>query len=321
MHKLFILFLLISSLSLAADDKETGSSGNIDSVHERLSEWIYETSNRIDIFFSGNSEEVSGYKGTYLDTSFDTYAETYRSPRYRFNVSLRLYLPRTQKRLNLLLEDFKKTSSVDLPESDALTDTIRSNDYLLGVQYRQQESKYTRIGYGGGVRFRSMTPDPYLSGYMSRSFYFFDRWELLLRNNMRYFADYRLDNTFEAAFIKIIDESLRFSFQNAYRFLEYEHYTNEVVNSLVLEHFANQKIGLRYSLSIYNSGDNLSVFKLRYYYAGISLRHYFHRNWAYYQADTGVMFRETNSFRPSLRLMLKIGFIFGRYEISENRFK
>ena len=320
MYKLFCLSILIFSSTLlpAADIND---SDKIDDVHETISEWIYKTSNRIDIFFSGNSEEVSVKKGTYLDTSFDTYAETYRSPQYRFNISLRLHLPRTQKKLNLTFEDFKKTSSVDLPKSTAPTDTVANNDYLLGVQYRQQESKYTRIGYGGGIRFRSFTPDPYISLYLSRSFYFSRQWELLLRNKIRYFADYRLDNSAEASLIKIISEKLRFSFQNIYRFIEHENYRNEIVNTLALEQFITAKKGLSYSVSAYSSGDTDSVFKLAYYYGGVSFRHYYYRDWAYYQIDGGGMLRESNNFSPSARVMFKMGFLFGRPDRLGKKFK
>ncbi|WP_457595442.1 hypothetical protein [Hydrogenimonas sp.] len=318
-HSLFLSLLLLLALSpLSAQERE--ESSNIDSVHERVSEWIYETSNRIDIFFSGNSEEISLQKGTSLDTSFDLYAETYRSPLYRFNVSLRLHLPRTEKRLNLVLEDFKNTSSVDLPKSAVPTDTIGNNDYLLGIQYRQQESKYTRIGYGGGIRFRSLTPDPYLSVYLSRSFYFSQKWELLLRNKVRYFADYRLDNTAEASLIKVLNENLRFSFRNIYRFLEQADYRNETVNSLILEQFISSKRGVSYSLSIYSSGDSGSVFKLGYYYGGVSFRHYYYRDWAYYQTDGGIIFRESNNFSPAARLMFKIGFLFGSLDTANRKF-
>ncbi|BBG66228.1 hypothetical protein NNO_1525 [Hydrogenimonas sp.] len=321
MIKLFFITIAIVSCTLLPASDDMNVTGGIDEVHEAISEWIYDTSNRIDIFFSGSSEDVSVQKGTYLDTSFDMYAETYRSAQYRYNISLKLRLPRTQKRLNLVLEDFKKTSSVDLPQSTTPGDTLTNNDYLLGVSYRQQESKYTRIGYGGGIRFRSFTPDPYLTAYISRSFYFSYRWELLLRNKVRYFADYRLDNTATAALIKIIDEKLRFSFQNIYHFLEHDKYRNEIVNTLSLEQFIGPKKGVSYTLSAYSSGDTDSVFKLGYYYGGASFRHYYYRNWAYYQVDGGVMFRESNNFSPSARAMFKIGFLFGRPKRLDGRFR
>ncbi len=321
MFRSLFFSILLLFLTHAAAAESGSDSGELDDMHERISEWIYDTSNRIDIFFSGSSKEITTTKETYLDTSFDTYAETYQSPQYRFNISLRLHLPRTQRKLNLVLEDFKNTSSVDLPKSAVAADTIENNDYLLGVQYRQQESKYTRIRYGGGVRFRGVTPDPYLSAYLGRSFYFSKRWELLLGNKLRFFADYRLDNTVEASLIKVIDEHLRFSFQNLYRFLEHSNYKNEIIDSLTLEQFISSKMGLSYSFSIYSSGDNRSSFKLDYYYAGIAFRHYYYRNWAYYQVDGGLMLRETNNFSPAGRVMLKIGFIFGTDDTKNRKFK
>ncbi len=321
MFKLFFSSLLLLTCSFSAASQDFNDSGGLDSVHDTISEWIYRTSNRIDIFFSGSSEELSPKSATYLDTSFDTYAETYRSPQYRYNISLRLHLPRTQKRLNLMLEDFKKTSSVDLLQSASPQDSVANNDYLLEIHYRQQESKYTRIGYGGGIRFRSFRPDPYISLYLSRSLYFSKEWELVLRNKARYFADYRLDNSAEVALVKIISEKLRFSFRNIYRFIEHESYRNEIVNTLALERFITEKKGLGYLLSAYSSGDTDSVFKLGYYYAGVSFRHYYYRDWAYYQIDGGGMLRESNNFSPSARVMFKMGFLFGRPDRLVKRFR
>ncbi len=321
MFKLFFVSLLLLTGSFSAASQDFNDSEGLESVHDTISEWIYRTSNRIDIFFSGNSEEVSPKSSTYLDTSFDAYAETYRSSKYRYNISLRLHLPRTQKKLNLMLEDFKKTSSVDLLQSASPQNSVTNNDYLLEIQYRQQESKYTRIGYGGGIRFRSFRPDPYVSLYLSRSLYFSREWELLLRNKTHYFADYKLDNSAEIALIKIISEELRFSFRNIYRFIEHENYRNEIVNTLALERFITPKKGLGYFFSAYSSGDTDSVFKLGYYYVGVSFRHYYYRDWAYYQIEGGGMLRESNNFSPSARVMFKMGFLFGRPDRLGKKFR
>ncbi len=296
---------------LFASDNRSHTS-EIDDMHEKISDWIYTTSNSIDIFFSGSDKEIPSKKESYLDTSFDTYAESYRPLRYRFNVSLRLRLPRTERKLNLVLEDFKNTSSVDLPNSGALADTLRNNDYLLGIQYRRHESKYTRIRYGTGIRFRRYTPDPYLLLYLGKSYYFSKSWELLLSNKLRYFADYRLDNRAEASIIKVINERLRFSYRNIYRFIENDNDRNEIINTVALEQFISPKTGLCYSISIYSSGDSGSVFKLGYYYAGLRLRHYYYRHWAYYQVEGGTILREENNFKPAGRVAFKVGLVFGK---------
>ena len=318
MKKSIISLLLLSFCSLAAKE----NINYIDKTHTTLSDWIYNTSNKIDMFFSKSDMDVSKSKGTYANIYLDSLAQEHAGLQYNFNARIRLRLPRTQKKLHLIFENYKNTLSADRQNSPTIGKSVSSNSYLLGLQLDKIKSKFINIRFGGGVHFSGISPDAYISLYLSKYYYNHAKWKFGLSNNAKYFIKKHLDNTVALSASRIINENLKFSFQNSYHYLESSNHLNEVVNSLSLEQYIGHKKGLSYLLSIYSSGDRDNGFKLHYYLGEVSYKRYFYHDYAYYEFSPGIILRSENNFKPSAQIIFRIGLFFGKPDVvTYNKFK
>jgi len=162
-------------------------TGYIDKTHQLLSDWIYDTSNRIDTFFAKKGIKYDTKNSSYVNLSFESYIEEHHNEAYRFNINARIKLPKTQKSLHLVMEDFKKSISADQQNSSNLKDTIGDDSYLIGVELNNIDTKYTKFKIGSGVHFRGITPDAYVSLYMAKIGYFKGNWQIEVNNDAKYF--------------------------------------------------------------------------------------------------------------------------------------
>ncbi len=296
--------------------------GYLDKTHRLLSDFIYNTSNKIDTFFARKDFKYHTENRSYINLSFNTYAEEHTNMAYKFNIRARIRLPKTQKRFNLIFEDFKNSVSVDQQTSSHLNDTLQDNSYLIGIGLDKIDTKYMKLKYGSGIHFSGISPDGYISLYISRMFYYKDNWEMELNNNAKYFAKKHLDNTAQLLFSKIITENYKFTFLNSYRYNENNNHANEVLNALILDRYISAKKGISGSLSIFSSSDDDSNFKLHYYLAQTSYKRFFYHNFAYYEFTPGVIFRDTDGFKPRARVVFQIGLYFSKFALGGyNKFK
>ncbi len=311
MKKNIIALLLLGSCLLMAKE----NTNYIDKTHLALSDWIYNTSNKIDLFFSKSNMDVSKSKGTYVNISLDSYAQEHQSLQYHLNAKIRLRLPRIQKKLHLILEDYKNSLSLNQQNSSNIGKSVSNNSYLLGLQLDKIKSKFINVRFGGGVHFSGIAPDAYISLYLSKGYYTHTKWEFELSNDAKYFIKKHLDDTVVLSALRVINENLKFSFINSYHYLENANHLNELVDSLGFEQYIGHKKGLSYLLSAYSSSDADNDFNLQYYLAEISYKRYFYHSFAYYELSPGVILRRGNNFKPSAKIVFKIGLFFGKPDI------
>ncbi len=288
----------------------------VGTTHKLLSDWIYNTSNKIDDFFSRNNEQIFNKNRSYVSLSFNSYLEEHEPSMYRFNAKVRIRLPKTEKKLNLVLENFTNSISTDQQTSPNAIDAMQNNSYLLGFELNQIDTKFIKINFGSGMHFSNISPDLYLSLYIAKIFYTSDKWDFEINNNSKYFLKQHFDNTANFIISKVINKNYKFIFLNSYHYKQNVNYLNEVVNSLILDKYISPKKGISSSFSIYSSSDKAHSFKLYYYLAQISYKRFFYHNFAYYELTPGVIFRESDGFRPRARVVFRIGLYFSKFSLN-----
>ena len=288
-----------------------GDLSYIDKAHQSLSEWIYNTSNKIDLFFSRYKQSDIKSTDSYIDTSFDTYYEEHQKTLYRYNIKVRLRLPRTSKRLHLVFKDYKNSISSDRQNSSNISDSVGNNSYLLGVAFDKFKSRYLHLRAGSGVRFHGISPDAYIFMHISKKFYSDFKWQMKLNLKAKYFIKRKNEDGLEIIASKVISDSLKFIFSNKYHYRQNYSTKNELVNTLLLEQYLNHKEGLSYSFSLYSSDTDSENLKLRYYLLQTSYKNYFYKNYLYYNFTPGIIFREHRDFKPSFKVVFRIGACFG----------
>jgi hypothetical protein len=284
----------------------------VEEQHDWLEERIYDTSNFIDMFFSGNRENIVTDKKSYVGLSYFIGYETLRAPEYRFNLSSYLALPRTEERWRLTIESYDPDESVDQGASGTAGGAATEQDYLLGLQYLTEYGFLSNVSFGTGIRTSGLaeTPDPYVSVTARRSFYYPENWELWLANKLQYFVVDKTDNKTEVRISRVISEETKFEFYNSMRYLQDGNYW-QLKNQLSLYKLLPNKRGVAYQAALYSLRDPDEMFKLQYYYLGVFFRQMIHEEWIYVELTPALMWRTENNFQASERISLNFGIVFG----------
>ena len=294
----YSLSILLIALPLAAFD--------IDELYKKTLESIANLLKKTDIFLSDDNRSIK--QRFNIATSIETVTETYQPTLFRFNVKANIELPRTQKKLHLFLQDYEKSNSIDKTYSKNIQDSIQNTSYLFGLQYLTKSN----LSYRVGLRFRKVTPDPFLSARWSQTSYLTDSSWVYFGDKLFYYMRHKWDNTLFAHYQHKLNDNMLFSFENSYRYETKPQDENQYVHALKL-----YISGSRYELfipraEIYCHANNQSSYKLNYYYLGFSYRNIFYRKWLFYQIAPAVLWRIENGFRPSYRLSFSVGVTFER---------
>lgn len=307
-----VFFIILTVLTfLQADEKLE----YLYKTHQILSDWIYNTSNKIDTFFARKDLHFNSKNRSYVNLSLNSYLEEHSASQYRLNVKVRIKLPKTQKRYDLVFEDFKNGISTDQQTSSTITDTLNNNSYLFGIELDKIDTKFSKIKFGSGIHFSGIAPDGYISLYLSKIFYFDKNWQFELNNNSKYFFRRHLDDTAQAFVSKVLSDDYKFTFLNSYHYEEENNHINEVVNAVILEKYINAKVGISGSFSMYSSSDDDSNFKLHYYLSKFTYKRFFYHNFAYYTFSPGVIFRKSDNFKPRTRVVFQVGLYFSKFAL------
>ncbi|RUM61727.1 MAG: hypothetical protein DSZ03_08015 [Sulfurimonas sp.] len=298
--------------------KET--SINYERYHRDITGFLHQYSEAIDQFLSDNNSSYpyrDDSRKTSLDLSPFVVLEDHRSAEYRFKVRIALKLPRTSKKLRLSFEDFSNSDSVD--DSGNVADLPVQSNYLLGLEYFSYDKKLINMNITAGLKINNAVLDPYVGMTLRKQLYIM-RGHLTLLNRLKYFLNYRVDNRFEINFGYFINETAKFQFLNGYRYRD-DAYTSELTHTLRVHQFISERKNIYVDASLYKLKNRTHAFHIAYYKVGFHYHNTFYKTWLYYEAAPSLMFRAENQYKPTARIFLSLGIIFGEYHRrSFNRF-
>jgi len=310
MKYLIIFFFL---LSLHADSNVSDIFDSIyDEYQHSFSKSLHLYSENLDRYISSSDEEVTyddDTQKTSLDMAPFVTLEDRRDPQFRFKFRASIKLPRLSKLLKLSLEDFSQSDSIDDYGSQAGNNN-NGNDYLLGLEYFSYDKNLALVRFGAGIKTNKGNIDPYVSLTL-RKYFYLDEWHLTLYEKLRYFLNIHVDNRIEANLGYFIDATTKFRFINSYRYRD-EESTHEFTNILRIHKLLSDKKNIYADLNIYSYEDYQNRFDISYYKVGIHYYYRFYKNWIYYEVEPSLMFRVENEYKPTARIFLSIGVLFGK---------
>ncbi len=292
-----ILIILLSFNILNANEYLDGSYTTVET-------FVYDTSDYLDTSFSGEDYDIENKDLIKGDIFYESIHEKSQDNINNSNLKLRLLFPRFRDKYKVTLENYNRSNSID--------DTKESEDFLFGLTHNK-----ARVG----VKFRGLKMDPFVSYNLDTTQYLENESELYFGNRAIYFSDFGLDNTISANISKELNENMKISFDNSYRFQEEFNNRYELVHSLSLYNKFNSRKSLHYSITLYSTKDDIINPKLEldYCYSGVSYRNHFYKDWGYFQVDTGLTFRDENDFEPRGRVLFRIGALFGNAKPKFNK--
>ena len=288
----------------------------VDDTHLLLSEQIGSVSDELDSFF-GEERMDGDFNKSKIRFNFITTFDDEGKATYKTNISASLILPRTQKKMNLIVEDVKENLSDD-DQSDTggsqkqnnVSDTVTDSTLTAAIQYVLFDSKTWTIDTRTGVII-SQPLDPYARLRVRRSFYFENEWESRFTQLVRWSYIRDWEESTGLVFDKTINKQLLFRINNGIYWQKntqlfsfghgYSLY-HQLTSDKTLVYFSN--VSGIHKPKIHTSG----------YELGVGYRQMIYNNWIFLEISPKIVWsREEpneNFIRSNVKIV-KIEFNFG----------
>ena len=223
-----ILLVAMHSLIIAREVNENDSDNQslikktteiVDDTHHLLSDHISSVSDELDSFF-GEERMDGDFNKSKIRFNFITTFDNEGKATYKTNISASLILPRTQKKMNLIVEDVKEnltdddqSDTGDSQKQNNATDTVTESTLTAALQYVLFDSKNWTIDTRTGVNI-SAPLDPYARLRIRRSIYFENEWESRFTQLVRWSYIRDWEESTGLIFDKTINKQLLFRINN-----------------------------------------------------------------------------------------------------------
>lgn len=173
-----------------ADDTPYTSQTDIDpALLDRSKDWLAGYLNRlsgnIDSFFVDSffSEEITDddVKGSRAKLSLYTRRVLGDPVDYKFGLSVKLVLPHTNERLNLLLD----SEDEDNREADPI-ESVENVNYTAALRFIVRETDQWKTNVDAGIRW-GVPPNPFIR-FRARRYAYLSEWELKATQTLFYFS-------------------------------------------------------------------------------------------------------------------------------------
>ncbi len=315
------LIIILLWLTLHADSNISNKTSiNYEQYRHDITSFLHQYSESIDRFLSDSNSSYR-YKDSSQKTSLDlspfVVFEDNRDAEYRFKVRIALKLPRTSEKLQLSFEDFSNSDSVD--DSGNVANLPIQSNYLLGLEYFSYDKKLVNINMTAGLKINNSKLDPYV-GLTLRKQIYLNSWHVTFLNRFKYFLNLHVDNRFEINFGYFMNGTTKLQLLNSYRYRD-DGYTNELTHTIRVHKLISERKNIYTDVSLYKLKTPQEAFDIAYYKVGFHYHNTFYKQWLYYEAAPSLMFRVENKYKPTARIFLSLGIIFGTHRRhSINRF-
>ena len=278
-----------------------------DDSHDWIHDYINSVSKNLDGFFIDTffgddilEDDVSGSRAKF---SFFTRRVAGEPVDYRYGVSVKLVLPHTNKRLNLLLESSENEDGER--ESDALS-TVDNVEYSTALRYIITESNRWKVNFDTGVRW-GIPPDLFTRLKLRRNVYF-DHFKMRATQTIFWTAQEGVGEKTDLEFNKPLDFNsiIRLGMDAEYM-LNNDYF--DLSYGLGLYHELNKKAVLAYYLRA--SGDTIEAATFNNYGVGIRYRRKIYKDWMFAEINPELETASDNEYKTTPILMLRFEALVG----------
>lgn len=315
MNYITLFCLIFFSVSTFA--KATKDSNLVDQVHDELSKDIIKLATRLDNFFGTEraDDEANSTRIRVYTVSTKLEGETAST---EGNIKLQLVLPKTQKRLQLVLEsdeedsdesstqragqprnitDNKATESTAKKAADATTAALRYIVDTAGI----------RTSFDAGLRFTSK-PQVFYRLRLRKNVPL-GKWVFRPVEQIRWVQDEGHSSNTDLDLDKRLSDKWHFRIVNNV-FWNDQDYNIELTNGTSWFQTINDKIGLSYNLRVNSS--NTPTFAINNYSASIGFRQLLYKKWFFWTIIPAINFPRDRNFHRTPSLTLRFDTILGR---------
>ena len=273
-----------------------------DYTHTKIEKFLYSSTDTLDRFLSGKNYFVPNNTLVSGELSYVYVNEQSTNPSNNLDFKVRLRFPRVEKNVKSVFENYRIEFETYKENNTLDKEKSKKNGYMLGII--RDKAKL-------GIQFRGLNSDLFASYKLYNNKKLNNNWSSYIENKIGYFVREGFINTFQIILDRKIYENINFSFNNSYQYKAKNNNEKSISNSLNFSYNSDYKSTYTYILSSNFQRDDTKPFTVDYY-TGVAYRKFYYKNLNYYQVDTGLTFREENSFDAKARVMITFGVLFGK---------
>lgn len=278
----------------------------VDGVHNTLSDHLILISNYVDNFFADKRMEEEG-SNSKMVLSYLTSYDQFRGAKNEYTLKARIHLPKTEKRLRLIIDSNVDDESVaDANTKNLAVSETRFNELRTALQYILLHSKLWQVSAHTGIRF-SIPLNPYAK-LRVRRLYFVNSFKLRLIQSVYWYKTEGWGETTSFDIEKSL--SKRYFFRSNSQAVAIRD-TGQFTFAQTFSIF--QDLGKK-KIMVYSVGSNADLTLpavTKTYYFNAKLRHNFYKKWAFYEAVPGVTWERENNFDASAGFLFRLDIVFG----------
>ena len=161
----------------------------VDEAHERISKAFLASADWLDSFFDDETARAEDNRSR-LRLRFDAFVEEGEEPSYKVRVSLRLTLPRTNEKLQLIAAGNESDVEEDVASEGVSRAQARDDDddFAIGLRYFFVQTKKNNVSLTPGIRIRSSSVAGFI-GPRWRVLVPLNSWSFRSVQRLRWFTD------------------------------------------------------------------------------------------------------------------------------------
>lgn len=285
----------------------------LDKPRDVISNQVVRFADWIDTFFAGDRAydelQDSHVKIYILQTHFE-----HDKPVYETTLKAKLTLPRTQKRLKLLIESEEDEDNeddedavTDIGQQDSIVEATEETSQSIGLRFIQKETKLWRIHTDALLRYRSGI-EPVVRLRLRRRVVR-DSWIYRISENITWDSTDGLQETTRLTIDHTLAEKWLFRSSTHATWKNINGYFNYGQDFLLYQNISKRK-ALTYQTGIRAITQDKP--HTTNYFLSLRYREQIHRGWLFYEIIPVINHPEEEDFKPVRSISLKLEAVFGR---------
>ena len=278
-----------------------------------LSSQLENYARHTDAFF-GDDRAFEDNNETQGQVSVGIFPKEAQGARFDFRVRVKVDLPRTKKRMRLLIEsDPRELGTTTATTAPTPVEAAQSASYALAIETQLKDTGEWNLSNAAGIKISSWPPDPYLRIRAVR-YEALDLWLARFATGASYYvvkgpiASAQLD--FDRAWVS--DVLFRASSTIEWK-KDLEKGSTELTNAtqqFTLFQDVSERISLAYSVGV--QGDDDPKWWVDSYFATVSYRQNLYKKWLYGTVSPELTFPRDREFSATWGIMLRLEAYAGR---------
>ena len=294
--------------AIAVQKNEASVFHFLDAPQKNISTGLEWLSKRIDVFFA-NENIYNESTGSYARLSATTIFRDGGKKSFLGDLNVRVELPHTQKKLNLIIEtdaDKNLANRPNQPSQPTPNQALSSATYYAGVEKKLAAKSAWDIHTSTGIKVH-FPLDPFIRLRMSREV-LFQKWKFHFTETLFHFHSRGNGHDATMEWDHALSKTDLFRIHTSGTWWD-DTDTYDLNQSLTFFHEFTERRALSYSISVF--GTNKPIMEADTYLLDIHYRQLLHKDWLFYEINPQVLYQKINEFRPEHSLSLKLEMIFG----------